>query len=305
MQTALQAREIAGWHERPVPESQPGQNAFTIDVEDYFQVEALAGRIRREEWDSRECRIEANMERILQLCADRQAKGTFFTLGWIARRYKNLVRRIVDEGHELASHGYDHVRADRIAGDEFVRDIGDAKKILEDAGGREVLGYRAPCFSISRDNLWALKAIRDAGYRYSSSINPIRHDAYGMPTAPRYAFRPFAGDPFVEIPVSSIRLLGNNWPCGGGGYFRLLPMAWSLAALGHIAGWERRACVFYFHPWEIDHAQPRIAQLPLKSRIRHYTNLEKMESRIRALLGRFSWNRIDRIFPVAEGTSGG
>jgi polysaccharide deacetylase family protein (PEP-CTERM system associated) len=144
-----------------------------------------------------------------------------------------------------------------------------------------------------------LDAIRQAGYRYSSSIYPIRHDSYGLPSAPRYAFRPFDEDDFVEIPVSSVRMFGANWPCGGGGYFRLLPLSWSMAALGRISRHERRACVFYFHPWEIDPGQPRIGEIPLKARVRHYSNLGRMEARITKLLQKFSWNRIDEIFPVA------
>ena len=278
-----------------------GQNALTVDVEDYFQVEALSGRIPRESWDSRECRIESSMRRILALCGERGAKGTFFTLGWIARRYPKLVREIVAEGHELASHGHDHLRADRVSRDQFGRDISDAKKILEDISGKPVQGYRAPCFSISQQNLWALEAIRGAGYSYSSSIYPIRHDAYGLPAAPRHAFRPFERDDFLEIPVTSLRALGSNWPCGGGGYFRLLPLFWSLSALKRVAQHEQRPCVFYFHPWEMDPGQPRISALPFKSRLRHYTNLDRMEGRIGKLLERFAWNRIDAIFPVGVG----
>jgi polysaccharide deacetylase family protein (PEP-CTERM system associated) len=290
--------DVTAWHRRPVPQLLADQHAFTVDVEDYFQVEALSRRISREEWDEKECRIEASLDRVLQLCDEAGAKGTFFTLGWIGRRYKHLVRRIVDEGHELASHGHDHVRADRLSIPDFIRDIHDAKKLLEDVSGAAVLGYRAPCFSIGSDNLWALNVIREVGYRYSSSIYPIRHDAYGLPSAPRHAFRPFTHDPFVEIPVSSVRLMGRNWPCGGGGYFRLLPLSWSLAAMDRISRSERRACIFYFHPWEIDPGQPRLSGLTMKSRLRHYTNLGRMEARIARLLRHFSWNRIDRIFPV-------
>lgn len=292
--------KVAAWATRPVRETLIGQSALTVDVEDYFQVEALAARVSRGEWESRECRIEANLHRILKLCDEAKVKGTFFTLGWIAERYKSLIRDIVAEGHELASHGYGHVRADRMTPGEFGADISTARKILEDISGGTVLGYRAPCFSISVNNLWALDVIQEAGYRYSSSIYPIRHDSYGIPLAPRYAFRPFENDSFVEIPVSSVRMLGANWPCGGGGYFRLLPLSWSLAALNRITTHEGRACIFYFHPWEIDPGQPRIGQLSLKSRIRHYTNLGRMEARIGKLLGKFSWNRMDRIFPLTD-----
>jgi polysaccharide deacetylase family protein (PEP-CTERM system associated) len=294
---------VAAWMTRPVQELGVGQNALTVDVEDYFQVEALAARVSRADWDSRECRIEANIHRILRLCDAAKVKGTFFTLGWIAERYKSLVREIVSEGHELASHGYGHLRADRLTPEEFSADISTAKNLLEDISGKKVLGYRAPCFSISTGNLWALDVIRQAGYAYSSSIYPIRHDNYGLPSAPRYAFRPFADDDFVEIPVSSVRMFGANWPCGGGGYFRLLPLSWSLAALNQIDRHEKKACVFYFHPWEIDPDQPRVKELPFKSRVRHYSNLGRMEARITKLLHQLSWSRIDEIFPVAGATN--
>jgi polysaccharide deacetylase family protein (PEP-CTERM system associated) len=294
----LSGNVLAGWASRPAQERPGGQSAFTVDVEDYFHAEALAKGISRSDWDRTECRIEASLHRILRLCNQAKIKGTFFTLGWIAERFKGLIGEIVSEGHELASHGYNHVRADRITREEFAADVGTAKTILEDISGKEVKGYRAPCFSISCDNLWAMDAIRQAGYRYSSSIYPIRHDSYGLPGAPRYAFHPFDGCTFLEIPVSSVRMLGSNWPCGGGGYFRLLPLSWSLAALDRINRREGRACVFYFHPWEIDADQPRVNSLPLKARVRHYSNLKHMEGRINILLQKFSWNRIDAIFPV-------
>lgn len=288
------------WALRPAHETGAGGNALSVDVEDYFQVEAFADRIELAEWDRSECRIERNTERILDMFAASGAKATFFTLGWIAERYPSLIRRVVAEGHELASHGSEHRRADRQNRAEFAADVVRSKSLLEDVSGTKVRGYRAPCFSISRDNLWALDVLAAADYRYSSSIYPIRHDAYGMPEAPRHAFYPFAQRSFLEIPVSSVRILGNNWPCGGGGYFRLLPLCLSLAGLAHIRDAEDRPCVFYFHPWEIDPQQPRISGLSLKSAIRHYTNLGSMEKRIRLVLERFSWQRIDRVFPVAE-----
>jgi polysaccharide deacetylase family protein (PEP-CTERM system associated) len=248
-----------------------------------------------------ECRIERNLDHILAMLDEAGAKATFFTLGWIAQRYRALVRRVVEEGHELASHGYAHLRADRVPPARFREDIVAAKNLLEDISGAPVSGYRAPCFSISSGNLWAMDEVRAAGYRYSSSIYPIRHDAYGLPDAPRHAFHPFSGSNFTEIPVSAVRFLGVNWPCGGGGYFRLMPLPLSLAGLGRISKGEKRPCVFYFHPWEIDPGQPRISSLPLRSALRHYTNLSGMEKRIALLLRRFSWNRMDRIFAVAEG----
>lgn len=291
---------VSSWNSRPARLLLQHQNALTIDVEDYFQVEALSGRIQASDWDGMECRIERNLDRILELLDQAGARATFFTLGWIAQRYRALIRRIVEEGHELASHGYAHLRADRVPAQRFREDILSAKSLLEDISGAPVLGYRAPCFSISSGNLWALEAVRSAGYRYSSSIYPIHHDAYGLPNAPRHAFHPFAGSGFTEIPVSAVRFLGTNWPCGGGGYFRLMPLSLSLAGLARISEGEKRPCVFYFHPWEIDPEQPRISALPFKSAFRHYTNLGRMETRLSRLLRRFSWNRVDRIFAVAE-----
>ncbi len=300
MYAPMSMADVRSWAARPVRETAGSGNALTVDVEDYFQVEAFAGRIDRDAWDSHECRIERNVEHILEMFEAAGAKGTFFTLGWIAERYPALIRRVAEQGHELASHGFHHQRADRVSRTEFEDDISRSKSLLEDISGKAVRGYRAPCFSISARNLWALDVLEGAGYCYSSSIYPIHHDAYGMPEAPRHAFYPFAGQQFLEIPVSSVRLLGRNWPSGGGGYFRLLPLSLSLATLSHIRDREKRPCVFYFHPWEIDPGQPRISGLPLKSALRHYTNLGRTARRIGSLLARFSWDRIDRIFPVAE-----
>src|SRR6476620_9156484 len=205
-------------------------NALTIDVEDYFQVSAFAPHIARSEWDARECRVEQNIDRILALLAAANAKATFFTLGWIAERYPEVVRRIASGGHELASHGFAHQRASEQAPKEFLADIRLAKAILEDISGASVAGYRAPSFSIGTSNPWAFDAIAEAGYRYSSSIYPIRHDHYGVPDAPRFAHESRPG--LLEIPVSTVRMGRSNWPAGGGGYFRLLPYAlsrWSIA----------------------------------------------------------------------------
>jgi len=199
------------------------RNAMTIDVEDYFQVSAFAPYIARNDWDARECRVERNIERILALLADRKTKATFFTLGWIAERYPHVVRAIVDQGHELASHGYGHQRASDLTPAEFAQDIGRAKKLLEDLGGHEVLGYRAPSFSIGEGNLWAFDSLLAAGYRYSSSVYPIKHDHYGMPDSPRFAYP--VRDGLLEVPVTTLRLFNKNLPSSGGGYFRLLPYA--------------------------------------------------------------------------------
>jgi polysaccharide deacetylase family protein (PEP-CTERM system associated) len=272
------------------------RNAMTIDVEDYFQVSAFADHIARDSWPSRECRVEANIERILAILAEGGAHGTFFTLGWIAERYPAMVRRIVDGGHELASHGYGHLRASDQTPQQFRDDVARSKAILEDIGGRPVLGYRAPSFSIGPGNLWALDVLRDAGYRYSSSIYPIAHDHYGMPDAPRFPFYPNGTDGLLEVPITTVRLMDRNLPAGGGGYFRLLPYALSRRMMRRVNEADGRPAIFYFHPWEIDPGQPRIAGVSAKSRFRHYVNLARMESLIRALTHDFAWDRMDRIF---------
>ncbi len=269
-------------------------NALTIDVEDYFQVSAFAPYIRRDEWDSRECRVERNVDRILQMLSARQVKATFFTLGWVAERYPALVRRIVDGGHELASHGYGHERASDLSQQAFAQDVTRAKKLLEDIVGREVKGYRAPSFSIGTQNLWAFDTLAEAGYAYSSSIYPIKHDHYGMPDSPRFAFKLPSG--LLEVPVTTLRLGGRNLPSSGGGYFRLLPYGLSRWMLRRINEVDRESAIFYFHPWEIDTGQPRVAGIDLKTRFRHYVNIPRMESRLETLLGDFRWGRMDDIF---------
>jgi len=269
-------------------------NALTIDVEDYFQVSAMAPYIHRSEWDSRECRVERNVERILTLLATHDTRATFFTLGWIAERYPQLVRQIVDQGHELASHGYGHQRASDLGRADFRDDIVRAKQLLEDIGGVAVQGYRAPSFSIGEGNLWAFDSLQQAGYRYSSSIYPIKHDHYGMPDAPRFAHP--RGDGLIEIPVTTLRLRGRNLPSSGGGYFRLLPYALSRWMIGKVNADDRKPAIFYFHPWEIDHGQPRVAGIDLKTRFRHYVNIGRMERRLDELLQDFRWGRMDDIF---------
>ena len=269
-------------------------NALTIDVEDYFQVSAMAPYIPRSEWDTRECRVERNVDRILALLERHGTRATFFTLGWVAQRYPQLVKRIVAQGHELASHGYGHERASDLSREDFLHDIRHAKQLLEDIGGVAVQGYRAPSFSIGTGNLWAFDCLREAGYRYSSSIYPIKHDHYGMPDAPRFAHQ--VADGLVEIPVTTLRMNGRNWPSSGGGYFRLLPYALSRWMIRKVNADDRLPAIFYFHPWEIDHAQPRVAGIDLKTRFRHYVNIDRMERRLDSLLGDFRWGRMDEIF---------
>lgn len=271
-------------------------NALTIDVEDYFHVSAFARHIRPEQWDSLPCRVERNVDLILDLLEQHGAHATFFTLGWVAQRYPNLIRRIVAQGHELASHGYAHQRASEQTPAEFRDDIRLSKALLEQLSGQAVLGYRAPSFSISPSNWWALSSLEDAGYRYSSSIYPIHHDHYGMPDAPRFAWHPTSSSGLLELPVSTVRLFGYNLPAGGGGYFRLLPYRVSRWALRHINSHDGQAGIFYFHPWELDPDQPIPPGIGLQARCRHRLNLHRMQGRIARLLSDFRWGRIDHIF---------
>jgi polysaccharide deacetylase family protein (PEP-CTERM system associated) len=272
------------------------RNAMTIDVEDYFQVSAFAPHIPRENWNSMDCRVERNVERILALLKERDVKATFFTLGWIAERYPQVVRAIVDGGPELASHGYAHLRASDQSAEDFRDDISRSKALLEDISGRQVLGYRAPSFSIGTRNLWALDTLRNAGYRYSSSIYPIQHDHYGMPDAPRFAFYPNGEDGLLEVPITTVRVMDRNFPAGGGGYFRFFPYALSRWFIDKVNRDDRQAGIFYFHPWEIDPGQPRQHGVGFKTRFRHYVNLDRMETRLRALTRDFQWDRMDNIF---------
>jgi polysaccharide deacetylase family protein (PEP-CTERM system associated) len=277
-------------------------NALTIDVEDYFQVSAFAPYIRRDEWDARECRIERNVNRILDMLAARDTRATFFTLGWVADRYPQVVRRIVDDGHELASHGYGHERVSDLTPEAFSADVTRAKKLLEDIAGTPVRGYRAPSFSIGTGNLWAFDVLARTGHCYSSSIYPIRHDHYGMPDSPRFVFRLANG--MLEIPVTTLRLGKRNLPSSGGGYFRLLPYALSRWMLRRVNRQDGEAAVFYFHPWEIDTEQPRVAGIDAKTRFRHYVNIARTESRLQSLLGDFRWGRMDQIFLPRAGAAG-
>ena len=269
-------------------------NALTIDVEDYFQVSAFAPYIARSEWSACECRVESNVNRILEMLAINNTKATFFTLGWVAERYPQLVRQIVAQGHELASHGYAHERASDQSEAVFYADIHLAKMILEDLSDHEVCGYRAPSFSIGADNLWAFDCLARAGYRYSSSIYPIRHDHYGMPDSPRFAYEVRPG--LMEIPITTLRMFNRNLPSSGGGYFRLLPYALSCWMLNRVNSRDGESGIFYFHPWEIDPMQPRIEGINQKTRFRHYVNLHRMENRLRHLLADFNWGRMDHIF---------
>ncbi|MGH8549506.1 MAG: XrtA system polysaccharide deacetylase [Methylococcales bacterium] len=271
-------------------------NAMTVDVEDYFQVSAFEKNISRDDWDRLPCRVEANTSRILDLFEQHRVRATFFTLGWVAERFPALIRNIVDRGHELACHGYSHVRATEQTPEEFKQDVLLAKTILEDLGGREVKGYRAASYSIGKKNLWALDILEQVGFQYSSSIYPVRHDLYGMPDAPRFSFRPTEKRNMIEVPVTTVKLGNRNFPCGGGGYFRLFPYPLSKWAIRRVNRIDGQPAVFYFHPWEIDPDQPRQRNISLKTRFRHYLNLGRMERRLGWLLNDFKWTTMQQVF---------
>lgn len=268
-------------------------HAMTCDVEDYFQVSAFEGLVPREDWTKLECRIPRNIDTALTLLDETGTKATFFTLGWVARHCPEVVRRIVDAGHELASHGMEHRRVWSQTPTEFLQDASTAKKLLEDVGGQAVTGYRAASWSIDERTPWAHEVLAEAGYRYSSSIYPVRHDHFGMPNAQRSAHEI---DGLLEVPASTAKLLGRNIPAAGGGYFRLYPLVFSQWLIRKHNDESAGPFVFYFHPWELDPAQPRMEGATSKARFRHYLNLGKFRSRLASLLREFNWGRMDEIF---------
>jgi len=277
-------------------------NGLSVDIEDWFQVGAFEGAIGRDDWDKLTPRVERNSDAVLNLFARAGVKATFFTLGWVARRHPALVRRIVDAGHELASHGWDHVRVFTMTPGEFRDDIRRTRTLLEDLSGQKVMGYRAPSFSIDKRTPWAHAILAEEGYAYSSSVVPIAHDHYGWPEAPRFAYRPVEDSGLVELPVSTARLGGRIVAAVGGGFFRLLPYGFSLRAVRQVNA-ERRPAIFYFHPWEMDPDQPRVADAPLKSRIRHYSRLGAMKGKLERLLGQFRWGRVDAVAAAEAATA--
>jgi polysaccharide deacetylase family protein (PEP-CTERM system associated) len=278
-------------------------NAMSVDVEDYFQVSAFAQHVDRQDWAHLPSRVERNTDKVMELFDQAGVKATFFTLGWVAERHPALIRRIVESGHELASHGFAHFRATDQTPEEFRADVRRTKRLLEDTGGVAVSGYRAASFSIGANNLWALEVLAQEGYRYSSSIYPVRHDHYGMPEAPRFAHHPMGARGVLELPISTLRLGGRNLPVGGGGYFRLVPYAAFRWALRRLNSDDRMPAVFYFHPWEVDPEQPRPEGLSAKTRFRHYINLGRMERRLGTMLADFAWDRLDRIFLAEDQVS--
>lgn len=274
------------------------QNAFSIDVEDYFHVEALSSAIERSQWDSLDYRAEANTRRMLGILAEEGVRATFFVLGWVAKRSPQLVRDIHAAGHEIACHGLTHRTVYTQTPEVFRAETSEAKQRLEDATGAAVRGYRAATYSITSRSLWALDILEQLGFGYDSSIFPIRHDLYGIPGSPRFAYRVASGS-LLEVPITTVEYFGQRLPAGGGGYFRLLPYALFRAAVRRVNARDRQAAVFYCHPWEIDPGQPRVAGVSAKSKFRHYTNLDRMESRLRRLLRDFRWGRMDEVFGVA------
>jgi polysaccharide deacetylase family protein (PEP-CTERM system associated) len=270
------------------------RNALSVDVEDWFHVGAFENSIRREDWNSLDCRVERNTDVILSMFDDAGVKGTFFTLGWVAERYPVMMRRIVDQGHEVASHGYDHKRVFTMQAEEFAADLAKTRTLLEDVTGHAVTGYRAPSFSIDKRTPWAHEALGEAGYAYSSSVAPVVHDHYGWPEAPRYAFNPKNSGSLLELPVTTARFAGRTLAAGGGGFFRMLPYAFSRWAIRQVNA-EQRPAILYFHPWEIDPGQPRVANAPIKSKLRHYTNLSVMGDKLRRLIKDFEWTTVSQV----------
>ncbi|MEJ7934811.1 XrtA system polysaccharide deacetylase [Sphingobium sp. AN558] len=270
-------------------------NALSVDVEDWFQVGAFERTIRRGDWDGLTHRVERNTDAVLALFAEADVKATFFTLGWVAERYPALMQRIASAGHEIASHGYDHARVFTFTPDQFRADLRKARAILEDASGLAVTGYRAPSFSIDARTPWAHLILAEEGYRYSSSVAPIRHDHYGWPESPRFAWKPVEGAALVELPVTTAKFGSRTLAAGGGGFFRLLPYAFSRWAIRQVNEEAQRPAIIYFHPWEIDPGQPRVADAPLRSRLRHYSNLSVMAAKLRRLAEDFEWTRVDAL----------
>ncbi|TPG12370.1 XrtA system polysaccharide deacetylase [Sphingomonas oligophenolica] len=274
-------------------------NGLSVDVEEYFQVGAFETTIRKADWDSYGSRVVGNTQAVLDLFAESGVKATFFTLGWVAAQHPRLIRAIVDAGHEIASHGWDHQRVFTMDAATFRADLVRTRKTLEDAGGQPVTGYRAPSFSIDQRTPWAHQELAEAGYTYSSSVAPVRHDHYGWREAPRYAFRPLADAALIELPVTVAEFAGRRMATGGG-FFRLLPAALTDVAVRQVNA-ERHGAIFYFHPWEVDPGQPRVAGAPFKSRLRHYARLGAMAGKLRGLIARHDWGRVDAVAAAEAG----
>jgi polysaccharide deacetylase family protein (PEP-CTERM system associated) len=285
--------------QNPQPkDDSPGEivNALTVDVEDYFHVEAFRSVVGRENWDDYELRVESSTLRILDLFDRHDVKATFFTLGWVARKCPRIVEEIVQRGHELGCHSYWHRMIYTLTPDEFRADTEEATRVLEDIGGVPVRAYRAPCYSVTPRSTWALDVLAELGYTLDSSVFPVRHDLYGFDGFPRFPVNAQlpGGSEIVEFPMTTVRKLGQNLPGPGGGYLRIFPSYYSRRALAHVHRVERQPGVVYLHPWEVDPDQPRIRG-PLKSRLRHYTGLRSMERKLEALLTRFRFATMSEV----------
>ncbi|HBY84285.1 MAG TPA: polysaccharide deacetylase [Colwellia sp.] len=272
----------------------PCKQALTVDVEDYFHVSAFEKAIDKADWNNLELRVEANTYRLLELFEQKQAKCTFFTLGWVAERCPNLIKAIVDQGHELASHGFAHQRATEMTPEQFLADVSRSKQILEDTSGQAIIGYRAPSFSINDSNTWVYEVLAELGFEYSSSTYPIEHDLYGVPNWPRFTYQRDEG--IIEIPVPTVRKDESNTGIGGGGYFRLYPYWLSKRRIDNYLNTEQQPYSFYFHPWEIDPEQPRVAGASIKSKLRHYLNLSRMEGKVERLLEDYQWDTMKSVY---------
>jgi len=276
------------------PEKLHNKQVMTVDVEDYFHVSAFENTIAKADWSKLELRVESNVYRLLELFEQHNAKGTFFTLGWVAEHCPRLVKAIVEQGHELASHGYAHQRVSQMTAKQFKQDVELSKKLLEDTSGQAIVGYRAPSFSINDDNVWAYEVLAELGFEYSSSTYPIEHDLYGVPEWPRFSYQRPEG--ILEIPIPTVRKNNKNIGIGGGGYFRLYPYWLSKKRIDNFINSEQQPYSFYFHPWEIDPHQPRIEGASIKSKLRHYLNLSKMEAKVTNLLVDYQWDTMKNIY---------
>lgn len=273
-------------------------HAMSVDVEEYFQVGAFEHVISPNQWDSIESRVVASTTRILDIFEKNEVTSTFFILGWVAKRHPELVKKIAELGHEVASHGFYHQRVTDLQEKDFLNDLSSTKKLLEDISGRQVIGYRAPSFSICEQNAWAFDVLKNTGHIYSSSTYPIVHDHYGTPSWPNVPYQLENG--LIEIPQSTLMVGQRTVPIGGGGYFRLLPYHLSKYLINKYHTQKDVPYVFYFHPWEIDAEQPRVGNAPLKSKFRHYVNLHRMEKKIASLSADFDWTSIEKAFSIPK-----
>lgn len=279
-------------------------NAMSVDIEDWFQVGAFETVIDRGDWDQLEHRVEQNTQAVLSLFDEAEIKATFFILGWVAERYPALMRQIIAAGHEIANHGYDHARVFTLSPDQFRADLDRSRKLLEDSSGQRVIGYRAPSFSIDQRTPWAHEILAEQGYEYSSSVAPIRHDHYGWAGSPRFAWKPVVQSGLIELPVTTVNAGGRMLAAGGGGFFRLLPYALYQQSIRKMQRDDGHGAIFYFHPWEIDPEQPRVRDAPIRSKLRHYTNLKGMRAKLLRASQDFKWGRVDELAALEAGLLG-